>query len=562
MLKSFLALITWGSAVIALFLPAAALAEKSSGDGNLAETKEDQTTSYQKGADPSTTNYTVTGPFASAFSNVLENDPTGQIRGILKEVPEPTDIHSLQELLDYLDMSGSKGPTPRRPGRESQDKQNEQLAASIPSPLDANSLFSHFGFPLDPRCITEQKNWWYRTYDGSCNWLKLAETNHGASGTQKSRDYDQRYYADGISKPRDGPNARAVSNAFFKRHETVYFEHTPLLLGLIEFILHDVTWSQDSTTEFVDVDMPYDETEFSPNTTLRVWRTGAVPGTGTSIDNPRENANMATTWMDASPLYGNTEEVAKKLRSFQGGKLLSQNLTTRGRNASAQYLPLNTMNVPTRTRPGVDTNTLFAGGDPRTNEDWVMLTVHSLFLREHNRLCDILAEQNPTYDDEQLFQTVRLAISTKLQLIANSYQMAYWTDDMPWPRDDGYPLFRVLHGENFLKINPAVTYPWDLASKDGKPMTISAEMAVAYRFHDFIIPSLPIKDAGNNTLWDQDLFDTGFNSQGFIEAGLENVLRGILAIPIPNFHSGVDEAFRTAGKYRGAPFDIATWSKF
>ena len=183
--------------------------------------------------------------------------------------------------------------------------------------------------------------------------------------------------------------------------------------------------------------MPEDEEYYPSNATLQVWRTEAIPGTGTSKENPRENANMASTWLDISSLYGSTAEVALKLRSFTGGKLLTQERLTRGQKTKHSYLPFNTMNVTTRTRPGVDPETLFVGGDPRTNEDWVMLGVHTLLLREHNRLCDILSEQHPEYEDEQLYQTIRLVMSAKFALIANSYQMAYWTDKMPWPRDDG-----------------------------------------------------------------------------------------------------------------------------
>ena len=201
--------------------------------------------------------------------------------------------------------------------------------------------------------------------------------------------------------------------------------------------MHDVSYSQDSSTEFINVPMPEDEDYYPRNTTFQVWRTAAVPGTGTSKENPRENINMASTWLDVSSLYGSTMEVARKLRSFTGGKLLVQERLTRGRKTTASYLPFNRMNVTTRTRPGVDPETLFAGGDPRTNEDWVMLGVHTLLLREHNRLCDIVAKQYPEYDDERLYQTVRLVMSAKFALIANSYQMAYWTDKMPWPRDDG-----------------------------------------------------------------------------------------------------------------------------
>lgn len=324
--------------------------------------------------------------------------------------------------------------------------------------------------------------------------------------------------------------------------------------------MHDITYSQDSTEEFIEVSMPDDEDIFPRNTTLKVQRTASVPGTGTSKSNPRENINMASTWLDISSLYGSTPDVALKLRSKVDGKLLTQEVRAPGTKASASYLPFNTMNVSTNTRPNVRVEDLFAGGDPRTNEDWLMLGVHTLLLREHNRLCDILKKQKPGWDDEQLYQTVRLLMSAKYALIANSYQMAYWTDEMPWPRDDGFPLYRQMFGENALEINPANTYPWPLVTKNGMPMTVSAEMAVVYRFHELIIPSFPIKNQDNQTLWEQDLFNTGFNATGFLDVGLERILAGTVASHIPNFKSGVDENFRSAGKYRGHALDIVVAS--
>ncbi|KAL1876874.1 hypothetical protein VTK73DRAFT_9104 [Phialemonium thermophilum] len=503
-----------------------------------------------------------TDEFTKWFKGIVQKDHTNQFRNVFKGGWIPDDVTSVDELLEHLNLPFEEDSDPPPSAPPLLTRREEQSQVAHWPHFEADDVFSYLKFPLDPRCTIDKTRWWYRTYDGSCNWIKSNEISQGQTGTGKSRDYNQHYYADGISKPREGPNPRAVSNAFFKRHKALYYEHTPFLLGYVEFLIHDVTWSQDSTTEFIDVPMPPDETGFSLNTTLRVWRTAAVPGTGTSPQNPRENVNMATTWMDLSSLYGSTEDVGRRLRSFHGGKLLVQNWRARGAARKAPYLPFNTMSVPTRTRPGVDPAQLFAGGDPRTNEDWIMLAVHTVFLREHNRLCDVLAARHSefAFDDERLYQTVRLLMSAKMQLIGNAYQMAYWSDAMPWPRDDGFPLFRAIHGKNVLDINPANTYPWPLVTRAGKPMTISAEMAVVYRFHEFIIPSFPIVDKANTTLWQQNLFDTGFDAKGFLDAGLENILRGVLSTTIPNFKSGVDESFRTAGKYRGEPFDVATWS--
>ena len=130
----------------------------------------------------------------------------------------------------------------------------------------------------------------------------------------------------------------------------------------------------------------------------------------------------------------------------------------------------------------------------------------------------------------------------------------------------GYPLYRQMYGVTSAVINPANTYPWPLVTKGDKPMVVSAEMGVVYRFHEFIISQFPIKNAKNETLWEQNLFETAFDAKGFLNVGLESILRGVVTSYIPNFKSGVDEAFRYARSmnsnktYRGNPFDIVTWS--
>lgn len=39
----------------------------------------------------------------------------------------------------------------------------------------------------------------------------------------------------------------------------------------------------------------------------------------------------------------------------------------------------------------------------------------TLWLREHNRVCDILKQEHPTWSDEQLFQTARLILIGEAQ---------------------------------------------------------------------------------------------------------------------------------------------------
>jgi hypothetical protein len=78
------------------------------------------------------------------------------------------------------------------------------------------ALFNHVKYPLDPACVNHKSQFWYRQLDGRCNWLKVGQSDMGSTGYPRSRDWGQTTYADGISKPREGPNPREVSNTFFK----------------------------------------------------------------------------------------------------------------------------------------------------------------------------------------------------------------------------------------------------------------------------------------------------------------------------------------------------------
>ena len=75
--------------------------------------------------------------------------------------------------------------------------------------------------------------------------------------------------------------------------------------------------------------------------------------------------------------------------------------------------------------PGMDdavgiSNYHFVAGDVRANENPLLSSFHTLFVREHNRLCDTLIIQNPTWTDEELYQHARRIVGGQIQNIVYS----------------------------------------------------------------------------------------------------------------------------------------------
>lgn len=133
-------------------------------------------------------------------------------------------------------------------------------------------------------------------------------------------------------------------------------------------------------------------------------RSLVVPGTGTA-GNPRQHANVLTACLDASMVYGSDPTRASALRTFSKGLL---------KTSDQDLLPFNVNGLP---NGGGTSAELFLAGDVRVNENAVLMSMHTLFVREHNRLAGILAVVDPTADDETLYQITRKIVCAEIQTI-------------------------------------------------------------------------------------------------------------------------------------------------
>lgn len=262
----------------------------------------------------------------------------------------------------------------------------------------------------------------YRTYDGSHN--NLINTGWGAAGTNLLLS-GQVGYENLIDEPAgpDRPNPRVLSNTLFAQDgilsEPMNLSDYTWVWG--QFIDHDIGFTPDGD-ELMSIDIPTGDDWFDPFNTGEVkifmHRNVFDANTGTNTLNPRRHPNIITAYIDGSGVYGSDEDHANWLRTFEGGKLKvsAGNLPPYNTYSGEFDAPIDP-NAPHMDNATGVFDKLFVCGDPRANENVLLLSFHTLFVREHNLLCEELAQEHPDWNDEQLYQHARKIVGGLIQSI-------------------------------------------------------------------------------------------------------------------------------------------------
>ena len=116
----------------------------------------------------------------------------------------------------------------------------------------------------------------------------------------------------------------------------------------------------------------------------------------------RQQINDLTSYIDGSQIYGSSNKIARKLRTFSNGQL---------RTSSSKNLPYTTEDCL------MGTERCFFAGDVRSNEQVGLTAMHTLWVREHNRIAKQLKILNGGWNDEKLYQETRKIIGAMLQKI-------------------------------------------------------------------------------------------------------------------------------------------------
>lgn len=263
----------------------------------------------------------------------------------------------------------------------------------------------------------------YRTIDGTYN--NLQNPQWGAANENLRLLRQQMGYADGIAAPggTDRPNPREISNRIFSQegllNDPMQLSDFTWVFG--QFIDHDLSLTPDGPDE-ANIQVPRGDAIFDPGNTgaatIAMHRNVFDEATGTSVDNPRRHPNVITAYLDGSAVYGSNEEMAEWIRSHVDGKM---------KVSAGNLLPFNTLNgeydgeidpdAPHMENPVGLSRKQFVAGDVRANENPLLLAFHTLFVREHNRVCDELKEEHPDWGDEELYQHARKIVGGIIQAI-------------------------------------------------------------------------------------------------------------------------------------------------
>ncbi len=235
----------------------------------------------------------------------------------------------------------------------------------------------------------------YRSFDGSKN--NANSTGMGAASseyldiipTDTTRDI-------GGTTEANLANPRAISNEVMAQTENT--ENKKGLSDMFwlwgQFLDHDITLGPDKKGDHANIAIPIGDRFFDPQATgTQTMGFERTEGT-TNEAGEKTYKNAITSYIDGSNIYGSSKDTADKLRSFEGGKLISSN----------NLLPENDKGH-------------FLSGDVRVNENLGLTSMHTLWMREHNQIAEKLGDENPQWNDEKLFQETRKEVIAEMQAI-------------------------------------------------------------------------------------------------------------------------------------------------
>lgn len=409
--------------------------------------------------------------------------------------------------------------------------------------IDINSFVSGTISPvtLEPQCedLTApcDQSTPFRTFTGYCNNLRNPAL--GQSLTTFARLLPSAY-EDGVSKPRVSasngtplPNPRVVSTLIHPDISNLHTRYSLMTMQYAQFLDHDLTMTpihkgfHESIPSCRPCDSPrnvhpecnpfpvpprdhfYPEVNVTSGERLCFPSMRSLPGQQSL--GPREQINQNTAFLDASQVYGENNCICQKLRGF-AGRMNSTIHPVKGK----ELLPQS----PSHPECKAPSGQCFIAGDGRASEQPALTVIHTIFLREHNRLVEGLRGVNPHWSGEQLFNHARRILSAQNQHI--SYN-EFLPRILSWNAVNLYGL-KLLPQGYYKEYNPTCN-----------PSIVTEFAAAAFRIgHSLLRPHIPRLGPNHQPIDPPILLRDGFfKTDMLLQTGMiDEIARGLVATPM------------------------------
>lgn len=315
-------------------------------------------------------------------------------------------------------------------------------------------------------------------------------------------------YADAISAVggEDRPSARLISNEVSDsagNDEISKRLMSAMTYAWGQFIDHDMTLTSSAENEKMSIAVPKGDPSFDPTgtgtKTIDTMRSAFDESTGTDATNPRQQVNLITAFMDASMVYGSDAETAASLRTFSGGQL---------KTSEGNLLPI-----------GQDGQ--FQAGDIRANENPGLISLQTMFVREHNLQAERIAASNSNLTDDQIYQKARSIVAAEIQAITYNEWLPSLLGRGAIDKYDGYDS----------SVNPGVSNEFATA---------------AFRFgHSLLGDDVGFLDDNGLPVRDEvSLAEAFFNTSLVKENGIDSALKYLASDPSMEVDTEVVEGVR------------------
>uniref|UniRef100_A0A7M5UE79 Uncharacterized protein n=1 Tax=Clytia hemisphaerica TaxID=252671 RepID=A0A7M5UE79_9CNID len=359
----------------------------------------------------------------------------------------------------------------------------------------------------------------YRRFDGLCNNLRFPTV--GAINTPLRRvifaEYVDRRQVDlprGFpgSNPSNIPSANKVSIAVFKAKQENKGNNallSTLFMTAGQFLDHDMALSlhgkcdikdcsSDSAFKYPCFPIKFDDDTSACTPFTRAF--AACQSASLSRRTDRQQVNDLTAFVDGSQIYGHNEALAQSLRKLDG--------TGQLKVRSGNLLPFQPSSKPCSTPGGCSLS-----GDIRADENIALHAMHTVWVREHNRVVTKLAQLHDNWNEEKLYQEAR-------KIVIGEWQHVVFNEWVP----------RVVNIGSYGGYKSGLD-----------PRIINAFSTAAFRFGHSLVPN-SWSQLNNN--YDKlfpkiGLQESFFNIQSINIRGIEPTMLGLVG----NQSNTVDDEF-------------------